>query len=173
MGITSISLVELVLRGIPEAFLVLLALHIFTGTPINKKKYIVLSLLQCSIAFGIRFLPVAVGANSILSLIIVVLLFQFAYGGQINTIIKTIIAETLTLVLLAVSEVFNVGLLVAICGYEKTENILQQSTGVTKVLYSLPSLFFFALFIFIASIIVKKRNRKKTENEETGNLSGE
>lgn len=160
MGITSISLVELLLRGIPEAFLVLLALHIFTGTAIDKKKYIILSLIQCLVAFFIRFLPVAVGANSILSLIFVVLLFQFSYGNQINTIIKTIIAETLTLVLLAISEVFNVGLLMLIFGYQKTENILHQSTGILKVLYALPSLFFFALFIYISSIIIRKRNEK-------------
>lgn len=66
--------IEFFLRAIPEGFLFLLAVYIFSKTAIDRKKYIISSTIFAIIIFTIRLLPIDYGIHTILSLIFLVLL---------------------------------------------------------------------------------------------------
>ena len=170
---SSLTVAELLLRGIPECLLVMWALHVFTRTKIIPTKYLLLSLFQLILVYLVRFLPVALGVNSVLSLVIAVVIFQFAYQTQISGTIRTILAAAIALLLLAVSEALNMGLLILLYGYEETEQLLlYANSGWQRSLYSFPSILFLALFILLSQRILKKMDGKKAKHGETGETTG-
>lgn len=66
--------IEFFLRAIPEGFLFILAVYIFSKTRIDRKKYIVSSMIFAITMFMVRLLPIDYGIHTILSLIFLVLL---------------------------------------------------------------------------------------------------
>lgn len=168
----SVNFIVLLINGIPQSFLAILALQLFTSTKINVKKYILLSLI-CSVStYLFRFLPIALGVNTVLSLFVIILTFQFAYKHQLSEVIHTIVAAVGSFIMIAISEVFNMLLLMVIYGQPKGEELFTSSDGLVKGISTSPTNIFFAVLIFISHLILKWIKKRKTENGKTGTKSG-
>jgi hypothetical protein len=151
----SVDINVLLINGVPQSLLMVLALHIFTETKIDKIKYFVLSAIYLIATYLIRLLPIALGVNSVLSLIVIIFTFQFAYKAQLSQVIRTIVAATVNLILVAVSEVLNMLLLTVFYGKEKAMELFNSSDGLQQSIYTIPSTLFFACLIFAGYMVLK------------------
>lgn len=168
----AVSILALLIIGIPQCMLAVLALHIFTRTKINLKKYILLSLIYAIAAYLIRFLPIAIGVNTVLSFFIMILTFQFAYKTQLSMVIRITASASVVFILIAISEVFNMLLLTIIFNQQKAVALLNSSDKLIQSISTIPSNIFFLIFIFIGYFVVKKAEKREQSNGKTGTNSG-
>jgi len=157
-----ISILELIIKGIPEGFLDVLCIYVFTRTSIEKKKYILQSIITVLAIYLIRQLPINYGVNSILSLLFFAILFSFIYKMPFSKIIK---AGMVTIIIIFICELINVYLLYQVFGSELTQQLLSES--VSKSICGIPSTVLFALIILISSYILKRidKHRKGINGE--------
>lgn len=146
--------IEFILRAIPESFLVIFAIYIFSKTEINKKKYLVTSIAFSIIIYITRMLPINYGVHMILSVLF--LLFIIVSYNKIEVIngIKSII---FTYLVQLVSEAINVFILNLMNLDLETLFI----NPIYKTIFGLPSLVITAVIISIFYIINKKRKKFK------------
>lgn len=169
----AVNIIVLFFKGIPEGLLTVLALHIFTQTKIQPKKYFLFSFIYISATYLIRLLPITLGVHTVFSLFLLILTFQFIYNGQLSKVISSIISAAFVLILVAISEVLNMLLLILVYGQPKAEALFNSSNGLTKSLYTSPSNVFFAILVFAGYFILKKINMRKKNNGKTGKTTGE
>lgn len=83
--------IEFLLRSLPEGFIVVLAIYIFSKVDINKKKYLSTSVVFSIITFTVRLLPINYGVHMVLSVLF--LLFIIVSYNKIDAVsaIKSII----------------------------------------------------------------------------------
>ncbi|MEA4824924.1 MAG: hypothetical protein VB111_12560 [Clostridiaceae bacterium] len=173
MGNISVNIPVLLLVGIPQSFLSMLAIHIFTQTKIVVKKYIMLSLIFVAITYLIRFLPIAIGVNTVLTLLATILLFQFAYKTELSKIIRTIISTVVAFMLIAFSEVFNMMLLTLLFSQPRATELLNSSDEFTQGISSAPSNIFFVILIFLGYLILKTIRKRANKDGATSEKTGE
>ncbi|MBW9171429.1 hypothetical protein K2F43_09430 [Clostridium estertheticum] len=148
-----LTLLEVVLRILPEEFLVIFAVYVFSKTVINVEKYMKSSIIYIIAVYVIRFLPIQYGVHSILNIIIIIILTV-----NINkiSIIKSIQASLMTVILLFICEGINV----FIVQYVFKVNVKYVfSQPLSKIVYSTPSLVIFALIVFTYYIYLVKKNK--------------
>jgi len=168
----SITIVELLIKGVPEGLLLILALHLFTRTKIETKKYFALSVSYVVITYFIRMLPIQLGINTMLSILTLVLLYQLAYRSQLEKLAKLVASAVAILILIMISEALNIVLLKMIFGMDKTLELLSSNNGLTKSFSTIPSTVFTAIFILAVDMLLKKLERRKKVDGETGSSSG-
>lgn len=66
--------IEFLLRGLPEGFIYILAVYVFSGTRLDKKRYVISSLSASVFIYIIRLLPIVFGVHTIISIIFIMLL---------------------------------------------------------------------------------------------------
>lgn len=66
--------IEFLLRGIPEGFIYILAVYVFSGTRLDKKRYVISALITAVLIYLIRLLPIVLGAHTILSILLIMFL---------------------------------------------------------------------------------------------------
>ena len=168
----SINLTSLLIRGLPECVLIVLALHLFNGVKISAKKFVLLNVV-CAVSISLlRLLPTAAGVHSIITLVIMVLAFQYIYKLELSMTIRLIISTISVMVLLAISELANMCLLIVLFGMDKTMELVGSEDALVYSLSGLPSMAFFALLIVIAWQGLKAWERKGTKNGKTGKTAG-
>jgi len=163
----SISIFELLIKGVPEGLLTILALHYFTGTKIDLKKYFGLSLMSITITYLFRFFPIKLGMNTLLSMLALILLFQMAYKGQLAKVVKLVTSVVIIVILIMLSEVLNVLLLQLIFGQAKTLELLNSNT-IAKSVSTIPSTIFTAIFVFAGHLTLKTIDKRKQEHGKAG-----
>jgi len=168
----AVDIIMLFLKGIPEGLLVILALHFFTRTKIQPKKYFLICFIYVGATYLIRLLPITLGVNTVLSLFIMILAFQFIYNGQLSKVIRSIASAAVILILVAVSEVLNMLLLTILYGQTKAEALFNASNALIKSLYTIPSTVFFAILIITGYFILKKLDMRKNTNGKDGKTTG-
>ena len=107
----SVSIAVLLIKGIPECLIVAWAIHVFTNTPVEPKKYFLLAGIYILTTYLIRLLPITLGINTVLSLFVLIFAFQIIHKAGLAKVIRAIISSVIILILTAFSEVFNVILL--------------------------------------------------------------
>ena len=157
----SVSLGMLLMKGIPEGFLVSWAIHLFTNTRIELKKYLFLTGFYILATYLIRFLPITLGINTVLSLFVLIFAFQLVYKVGLNKVIRAVIASIAILILISIAEVFNVLLLTAIYGRELAETLFRSENGWTQGFYTMPSTLFLALLMVALYFILKAIRKRK------------
>ena len=162
MSLLSASLIEFLVKGIPEGFLFAWAMFVFTRTKMDKKKYILISLTSSITTFAIRLLPINYGVNTMLSLLVLIILFISICKVDITKVILSALGVT---IILFISEELNILLLRSIFGTEKTIALLTSTMG--KTIYGIPSTFFFALILLIAKVIIRKKDGKDQAVDKT------
>lgn len=150
-----ISLFEFIVRGIPEEFLFVLAVHAFSKTGINLKKYLLSGTLFWVLSYLIRSLPIEYGINTILCLIALIILVTFINKIDIS---KAIRAGLIMVILEFVFEGINIYILQFVLN--KNIGILF-SDPIKKTLYGLPSVILFGIFVITYYRILSKRKELK------------
>ncbi|MDV3427385.1 MAG: hypothetical protein LIR50_10015 [Bacillota bacterium] len=146
-----ISWFEFIVRGIPEEFLFVLAVHAFSKTGINLKKYILSGTLFWIMAYLIRLLPIQYGINTILSLIALIIIVNFI--NKID-IVKSIRSGLITLILEFIFEGIN---LIFIQFVFKIDLKIVMNNPIAKTLYGFPSIILFGIFVIAYYIRLSKQ----------------
>lgn len=133
-----LTMFEFVIRSIPEVFVFMFAAYAFSKTKIDKKIYILSSLLLAVAVFVIRALPINYGVHTILNIS-----FMTIISNSINKIeiISSVKAAIIMAIILFASEGINVFILKFLLG-DRLTMIL--SNPVLKTIYGLPSLLILA-----------------------------
>ncbi|WP_291649214.1 hypothetical protein [Clostridium sp.] len=148
--------IEFLLRTIPEGFLFIFAIYVFSELKIDRKKYIISSLIFSSSVYIIRLLPINYGVHMILS--VLVLLFIAIVYNKVDAIhsIKSIIILYL---IQLIAEAVNV----LILNLMKLDLDILFKDPVKKSILGLPSIIITLIIIIIFYIINKKRRKLKNE----------
>lgn len=151
-----VPFIEVFLLGLPESYLFLLMCSAFSRKKINYKTYVLFSIIFSLIIYLARLLPVQFGINTILTIG-----FMILYNVKIIKInvLKSIQATILSFMLRFISEFLNIALIKFVI-HEDLNKIFGNS--LLKAVYTLPSLFIFALFIFILDKVLERRTKTKT-----------
>ena len=148
--------IEFFLRVIPEGFLFIFAIYVFSQLNIDRKKYIISSLLFSSSVYIIRLLPINYGVHMTLSVLF--LLFISIVYNKIDAIraIKSIIILYL---IQLISEALNV----LVLNLMKLDLDKLFKDPIKKSILGLPSLAITLIIIIIFYLINKKRRKLKNE----------
>jgi uncharacterized membrane protein len=164
----AVSIAMLFLKGIPEGFLVAWGMQILTSTRVEKKKYLMLSGLYIVITYLIRFLPITLGINTVLSLFVMIFSYQLVYHVGLTKMVRAMIASVIILVFTAVSEILNVVLLTVLYGSEQANVLVTSGNELAQAIYTSPSTVFLALFTVAGYFIAKAIDKRKRENGKMG-----
>lgn len=148
-----LTLLEVLLRGLPEGFIIIFAVYAFSKTVINIKRYIVSSIIFVIAVCLIRLLPIQYGVHTILNTIVIIVLTV-----NINkiAIIKSILAGVITVIVEFICEGINM-LIIQYIFKEDIMNLLNEPS--LKILYGIPSLVIFA--VIVANYYYYLARRKK------------
>lgn len=164
MGVTAVTNEMLLAKGIPEAFLVALGIHILTETKVEWKKYLVMSFLFVLMPYLLRQLPISSGINTVLSLFGLIFVFQLLYRSGLQKIVRAMISPIIILILILVAEMLNLLLLSMMYGFETANTMVKVPSGWAQCLYSAPSTVFLALLLLAAYHIIKSMGKRKTKD---------
>lgn len=154
-----ITILEIILRGIPETILLFLGVYIFSYTEISFKNLILSSLLLTAPLYLIRLLPIQFGVHTFLNLLILILLS--VYVNKISTV-KAISASLISTIILFICDAASY-LLIMLLFKNNLSNILQDP--MLKILYSMPSLLLFSIIIFVAYKIINSKTNVVAKTE--------
>lgn len=144
--------IEFLLRTIPEGFLFIFAIYVFSKLNIDKRKYIISSILFSISVYIIRLLPINYGVHMILS--VLVLLFISIVYNNIDAI-KSIKGIIFLYIIQLISEAINILLLnlMALNLDELFKNPIKKS------ILGLPSLII-TFIIIITVYLINKKNKE-------------
>ncbi|GKU26983.1 hypothetical protein [Clostridium folliculivorans] len=152
-----VTLIESILRGLPEAILFVWAIYLLTQTPMKYTKIMLTASISTFITFIIRLLPINLGINSILSLVLLIYL-----NIKINKIsIKQSLSTTILVFIIEyIAEMINIVILQLL----KFDIAKLFQNPINKVLYALPSLVLLIIFVLIVHNIKIKYLSLKSNN---------
>ncbi|MGN0028013.1 MAG: hypothetical protein ACI33I_13565 [Clostridium sp.] len=144
--------IEFLLRSLPEGFIVVLAIYIFSKVDINKKKYLSTSVVFSIITFTVRLLPINYGVHMVLSVLF--LLFIIVSYNKIEAVsaIKSIIFIYL---IQFISEAINV----LILNFMNVDLDTQFKNPIYKSIIGIPSLIITGVIILIIYIFNNKKRK--------------
>lgn len=150
-----ITIIELLIRGIPESFLFFLAVYAFSKTKLNIVRYLISSGILCTMVYLIRLLPIERGSDTILNLITIIILATFI--DRID-IIQSIKSGIIIMLLQFLCEGINVFILQVIMKMDL--NSLFKNPFL-KIIYSTPSLLIFGAITILYYVLLNKRKELK------------
>ncbi|MFQ9697515.1 MAG: hypothetical protein ACLRY5_11860 [Zhenhengia sp.] len=150
-----ITLIEFILRAIPEAFIHIFAMYAFTGMKLDKHHYIRTSLILGVTMFAIRFLPISYGIHTIL---IIMAMITLSITLNKLGIIETIRAAIINVIVQFLAEGVNILLIESVFRKSVQEVV---SDPITKVLYGIPSLIIWIMAICAYYKWIGKKKEKK------------
>ncbi|AKN29303.1 hypothetical protein Ccar_00010 [Clostridium carboxidivorans P7] len=147
-----LSVFEFFCRGIPEAFIFVLASLLFTKKKIDKKNLFISSILYAITVYLVRMLPIHLGVHSIILIMIYIVISVLINKITIN---KSIFCTLIEFSILSICELTNLFIL----GWLKVDMQGMLSNPAKKVLYFIPSLILFSSILALFYIVICK-NRK-------------
>ena len=147
-----LPLLEFFFRGLPEEFLLIFAVHAFSKTVINIKRYVITSIFFVIIVYSIRFFPIQYGVHTILGLIVTIVLTV-----NVNKIgiIKSIQGSIIAIILEFICEGINIFIIQYI--FKSDINYIFNDP-MLKILYGIPSLMIFACIVSIYYFGLSRKN---------------
>ncbi len=138
-----ISLLEFILRVVPESLLIILATYLFNYKKIELKPYTIASVFIAVSTYLVRMLPINYGVHTIINIIVCILVIV-----AINKIkpIKAIQSIFKIIIILSACEWINVAVLDKVM---KLDLKVVFNGPLKKILYSTPSLVMFGIVIFL------------------------
>lgn len=168
MSDISISPIQFVIIGIPQGLLFVLATYIFTKTKFNFKKYVLISSIVTVLTYLIRFLPITIGVNSMLSLLVLIVVFLIIYKFDLPKIVTLISSSIIIFIIICISEFLNELILNFVFGQTKSQEFLNSSSAVVKSASLIPSNIIFAVIVLIVYFVLFSKRNKKDENGKAG-----
>lgn len=150
-----ISLLDLLLRVIPESFLFIFASYLFCNKKFDKKRIILSTLIFSNITYFIRLFPIQFGVHIILNIIVFIILcininkIPFAKSVNYSLILVSMLSLSEKLNIIILNNVFNGNI----------KPILNDD--ILKNIYIIPSMFLFLLGILICYKLLYKNKEKK------------
>jgi len=154
-----ITLLELILKGIPEAAIFTLGLYAFSKNKMQTKQYWAVVIMTFVSVFLLRMLPINHSVNIMINYIFITVL---AFAVMKMTLLKSIISCLLTIGAVLVGEAANFFLLQSTIGSQKILEIMG-GDPITKVIYTIPSTVVFGAIIFTAYYFNVLKIPKKKE----------
>lgn len=147
-------LTELIIRTIPEILLFIGASFVLTKTKIDKKNFVLSSCILCIVPYITRLLPVDFGITSLLALGFLVFL-----NVKINKInpIASIKVSVLIFITMFLSELISITFMQVVLKLNMNEIF---KNTITRAIAGIPSLFIFAIFIFIVYKLSEKSENR-------------
>lgn len=142
---------EFFVRAIPEQFLFIIAIHAFSKTGIDFKKYLLSGILASILAYLIRLLPIQYGVHSLLGLIMLIITVSFI--NKID-IIKSIRGGIITFIICFILEGINLSFIQFVL--KKDLNIMLNDP-ISKTITGLPSLIVFGIIVVLYYYRLYKR----------------
>lgn len=149
-----VTLIEFILRGIPEAFIHLFAMYTFTGVKLDKHLYIKTGIILSIIMLFIRCLPISYGIHTIL---IIMAMITLSITLNKLGIIETIRAAIINVIVQFLAEGINMMLIQGVFGKSVQEI---SSKPIVKVLYGIPSLVIWMTAIFTYYKWIGRKKKK-------------
>lgn len=150
-----VSLLEFVIRGIPEGLILFLAIYAFTKNKIQLNRYLISSIVLSICVYFIKMLPIQKGADSILNLIVLIVLSVYINNLPVITAIKTSI---FIMLLEFICEGINIFIIQSI--FKKDLNTIFENASLT-IIYTMPSLIIFGCIVVMYYIRLYKRKELK------------
>lgn len=150
-----LTYVDFFFRLIPESFILMWGIHIFSRKTIDMFKYILLSLILAILCFIIRCLPIYYGVNTDICIMLTIIIVVFIMDIPL---IKNVIGTFLLYFMLSLSETINM-LLLGSLNINTDISVLQP---LTRCIYGIPSLIIFIISVIILKFILK--NKKAIPN---------
>lgn len=147
-----ISFLEFLIRIIPEAFILIFAVHAFSKNAIRKKYFILSSLLFGVLGYLIRLLPIHFGVHSFLGIMVLIALSVFV--NKIETI-EAIRTSIISIIIQFICEAINVFFIIYI--FKKDMDYIFNEP-ILKILYGLPSLLLFMIIVVLYYYKLSIRN---------------
>lgn len=148
------TFLEFLLRGIPEAFLLILSSYIFSKKKINAMEFLLFGSILAIIAYIVRFLPIHYGVHTVLNvfafLVICILGLKNNYLTAMKNTIFIFISQSLceAINILLVKKIFNINM-----------GTLFQDSYI-KLLYGIPSTIMLCLMVIFSYLIMIRRGEK-------------
>lgn len=165
MSNISISLTQFLIIGIPQGFLFVLAIYIFTKTKFNMKKYLLIGSIVTVLTYLIRFLPITVGVNTMISLLALILVFMFVYKLDLPKIVNLIVSVIAIFLFIGISEFVNEIILDLLLGRVQTQALQNNGSALVKSLLWIPTNIIFAILVLVIYFIAF---RKKSGKDKDG-----
>jgi len=158
-----LPLLELFLRGIPEGFLIIFSVYAFSKTVVNKKRYLISSIIFLVAVYLIRLLPIQFAVHTILGLIMTIVLTV-----NINKIpiIKSIQACIVATIVESICEGLNILVIQYVFGLD-INYVFNEPT--LKIVFGIPSLLIFACIAIF--YYISKFKRKELRDVFNGEIS--
>ena len=143
--------IEFFFRAIPEGFLFVFAVYVFSRTTINKKKYIISSILFATIIFMVRLLPINYGVHTILALMLLLMLttkynkidIMKSIRSVLGLVLIQFLAEGINILILNLTPNINIDILL--------------KDPIFKTLLGVPSLIIISLIVYLFYKVNKKK----------------
>lgn len=155
MQIELYNINELLIKGIPEAILVVYGMFVLTKTKFTPKQYTLICSIHLSGTYIFRSIHVRTGAITVISLFILVLAFVFILK---TTIRETVISAFALTIILIVSECLNLILLQFYYDIPQLEMML--TDPIKRCIYGIPSTIIFACMIFMMRLLMTYKTKK-------------
>ena len=148
-------IITMTLRGVPEAFIHMYAMYALANVKIDKKKYILSSIVLAFMMVIISHLPISYGIHSIL--VVMVLIGLAVLVNQLD-IVYCISIAIINMCIQFLAEGINVLLIEKVLKMDITSAM---SKPLSKSIYGIPSLVIFFCVVFIAHKVIGKKQRGK------------
>lgn len=152
-----VTLIELILRAVPEAFIYMFAMYAFSGQKLDKIQYIKASIGLAMSMFAIRFLPISYGIHTILILMVIIAISVMF--NKLN-IVGVITASIINVVIQFMAEGINI-MFIQYCLGKNLQEVV--GNPISKTIYGVPSLILWALVITAYYRMMRKRVSKKND----------
>ncbi|MDP4145355.1 MAG: hypothetical protein Q8936_12875 [Bacillota bacterium] len=152
-----LSLMEFLLRTTPESFLLIFAAYLIDFKTIEKKRFILSSLLLAVSTYLLRLLPIHYGINTLIN--IPIYIFLCVSINKIS-IIKAVPTSLIVPIILAICEELDVLIVKCFLNGDITRIM---DNKILKLAYMTPSMILFAIVmvIFYLTIYRSKKNIDK------------
>lgn len=145
-----LTCVDFFFRIIPETFILVLGIHIFSRKTIDMFKYIISSLMLAISCLIIRCLPIYFGVHTDICIMLTIIIVM----SIINIpLIKNVLGTFLLYFMLSLSETINM-LLLSGLNIDTDISVLQP---ITRFIYGIPSLIIFVISVIILKFILKNK----------------
>lgn len=147
------TFLEFLLRGIPEAFLLILSSYIFSKRKVVIKEFLLLGITLAVMAYGIRFLPIHYGVHTILNvftfLALSIIVMRNNYLTAMKNAIFIFVSQSLceAINILLVKSMFNIDM----------ATLFQDSY--IKLIYGIPSTAMLCLMVLFLYLVMIKRGQ--------------
>lgn len=138
-----LPVLEFFTRGLPEGFLLVFAIHCFSKTNIEIKKYLISAILMAIAGYSVRLMPINYGVHTILNIIIVSILTIFINKLKIMKAVKAII---ITVILESICEGINLFIIYYILRIDINNTF---KNPILKTMYGIPSLIILGIIVLV------------------------